>query len=343
MTAGRGVIHNENPLPGTTTHALQLWVNLPASEKMAASRSRFGRADLPGDGSRCRDWSLSGRSGGVSSPTLNHVPVAAIDARMDDGATFEHELEAGANAFLLVLEGSAIVGRQERPVASGELAWLTRSDEATSLVTIKASGGATHLLLFAGRPLREPVVFGGPFVMNTQEQIDEAFADFRAGRFSTHNGPRLELVMSYVIIGETVSNLGGHATRRKRTTGPPFGDGVITFEGTSFAAHRTLSIKCAPCGVQRICRWAFIRRCSSHCTVLSVTAVEIGSSHSCRRSIMDDDIGLAADICLVHQQAANFRRDRSRRRGCLSHPLERHDGFADELEAAAQAAVRPVG
>jgi quercetin 2,3-dioxygenase len=69
-------------------------------------------------------------------------------------------------------------------VASGELAWLTRSDEAPSLVmTIKANGGATHLLLFAGRPLREPVVFGGPFVMNTQEQIDEAFADFRAGRF----------------------------------------------------------------------------------------------------------------------------------------------------------------
>jgi Pirin C-terminal cupin domain len=81
---------------------------------------------------------------------------SAIDARMDDGATFEHELEAGANAFLLVLEGSAIVGRQERPGASGELAWLTRSEEAPSLVTIKAGGGATHLLLFAGMPLREP-------------------------------------------------------------------------------------------------------------------------------------------------------------------------------------------
>ena len=102
---------------------------------------------------------------------------------MDDGATFEQELEAGANAFLLVLEGSAIVGRQERPVTSGELAWLTRSDEAPSVVTIKASGGAMRLLLFAGRPLREPVVFGGPFVMNTKEQIEEAFADFRAGRF----------------------------------------------------------------------------------------------------------------------------------------------------------------
>jgi hypothetical protein len=104
---------------------------------------------------------------------------------MDDGATFEHELEAGANAFLLVLEGSAIVGRQERPVASGELAWLTRTDEAPSLVTIKAGGGATHLLPARAKACPRRAVFGGPFVMNTQEQIDEAFADFRAGPMRT--------------------------------------------------------------------------------------------------------------------------------------------------------------
>jgi redox-sensitive bicupin YhaK (pirin superfamily) len=107
MTAGRGVIHNENPLPGTTTHALQLWVNLAASEKMAVPRYQDLRAaDLPRrqePGVEVR--LLSGSSGGVSSPTLNHVPVTAIDARMDDGATFAQELEAGANAFLLILEG----------------------------------------------------------------------------------------------------------------------------------------------------------------------------------------------------------------------------------------------
>jgi hypothetical protein len=88
MTAGRGVIHNENPLSGTTAHALQLWVNLPASEKMAAPRYQDVRgADLPTrrePGVEIR--LLPGSSGGVSSPTLNHVPVTAIDARMDDGA-----------------------------------------------------------------------------------------------------------------------------------------------------------------------------------------------------------------------------------------------------------------
>jgi redox-sensitive bicupin YhaK (pirin superfamily) len=94
------VIHNENPLPGTTAHALQLWVTLPASEKMAAPRYQDLQRGRPSHatGAGCRD---SRSSGGVSSPTLNHVPVTAIDARVDDGATFEHELEAGANAFLL--------------------------------------------------------------------------------------------------------------------------------------------------------------------------------------------------------------------------------------------------
>jgi redox-sensitive bicupin YhaK (pirin superfamily) len=107
MTVGRGVIHNENPLPGTTAHALQLWVNLPASEK-------DGSAALPGSqkgepshatGAGCRDSPSIWQLRGVSSPKLNHVPVTVIDARVDDGATFEHELEADANAFLLHLEG----------------------------------------------------------------------------------------------------------------------------------------------------------------------------------------------------------------------------------------------
>jgi hypothetical protein len=134
MTAGRGVIHNENPLPGTTAHALQLWVNLPADKKLTAPRYQNLRGpDLPTrqqPGVEIR--LLSGSSGRVASPTLNHVPITAFDARLEHGATFDHELEAGANAFLLVVEGAAIVGRQERPVAAGELAWLTRSEEAPS-------------------------------------------------------------------------------------------------------------------------------------------------------------------------------------------------------------------
>ncbi len=77
---------------------------------------------------------------------------------------------------------------------------------------------------------------------------------------------------------QTISNPGGHAALPVRTTSLCSGDGVIVFEGAFITTHRTLSIKCAPRGDHRICCWAFKRRCSSHCTVLSVTAVEIGLS-----------------------------------------------------------------
>ena len=127
---------------------------------------------------------MSGRSGDIVSPTLNHVPVTALDIRVAPGASFTQALVPGANAFVLVVEGDVRVGASERRVRTGELAWLTRDDdEQGSEVTIAGGDRDAHLLLFAGRPLRDPVVFGGPFVMNTQAEIEQAFADYRAGRF----------------------------------------------------------------------------------------------------------------------------------------------------------------
>ena len=186
MTAGRGVIHNENALAGSIAHTLQLWVNLPASSKMTTPRYQtLHGAGLPvrrAPGVEVR--LLSGRSGDVVSPTLNHVPVTALDARIDAGASFDQALEPGVNVFLLVLEGEARIGASATRIVAGELAWLN-SDEATvgSAVTLAAGALATRILLFAGHPLREPVAFGGPFVMNTQAEIEQAYADYRDGRF----------------------------------------------------------------------------------------------------------------------------------------------------------------
>ncbi len=185
MTAGRGIVHNENAMPGSVAHTLQLWVNLPASEKMTAPRYqtlRGGRLPVrrePGVEIRV----LSGRSGESVSPTLNHVPVTALDARVASGASFKQLLEPGANAFVLVVEGDARVGSSERRVRAGELAWLTRDDEEDgSEVTIAGGDLDSRVLLFAGRPLREPVALGGPFVMNTEAEIKQAYADYRGGR-----------------------------------------------------------------------------------------------------------------------------------------------------------------
>ena len=186
MTAGRGIVHNENAVSGSIAHTLQLWVNLPASGKMTAPRYQTLRGHAlpvrrePG----VEIMVLSGRSGDVVSPTLNHVPVTALDARVAPRASFKQRLEPGVNAFVLVIEGDARVGSSERRVPAGELAWLTRDDQENgSEVTIASGDVDSRVLLFAGRPLREPVAFGGPFVMNTEAEIKQAYADYRGGRF----------------------------------------------------------------------------------------------------------------------------------------------------------------
>lgn len=186
MTAGRGVIHAETPVAGAPVHTLQLWVNLPASAKMATPRYQDLRgANLPiraEPGVTIRV--LSGISGARVSPTLNHALVTAIDARIEVGASFVQALEPGANAFIMVVEGEIAVHPDSPPVAAGKLAWLTRSDDPYgSAVRFEAGDAPSRLLLFAGQPLHEPVVFGGPFVMNTQAEIDQVFADYRLGRF----------------------------------------------------------------------------------------------------------------------------------------------------------------
>lgn len=103
MTAGRGIVHNENAVSGSVAHTLQLWVNLPASEKMTAPRYQtLHGGTLPVRRERGVEIRvLSGSSGEAVSPTLNHVPVTALDARVASGASFKQVLEPGANAFVL--------------------------------------------------------------------------------------------------------------------------------------------------------------------------------------------------------------------------------------------------
>ena len=186
MTAGGGILHEENPPKGTVSHTLQLWINLPAANKMVAPRYQ----DLVGTEMPTRHISgvnvrvFSGVSGDVSAETLNFVPVTMLDAALDPNATFTQELPVLDNAFIIVLEGTLYVGAAEVPVTAGKLIWLTRDDRArASRVTVRATSGGARLLLFSGTPIHERVVQRGPFVMNTEEEIEQAFADFRAGRF----------------------------------------------------------------------------------------------------------------------------------------------------------------
>jgi len=186
MTAGRGIIHNEQPPDGVTVHSLQLWVNLPAADKMVEPRTQnLVAPDLPlrrEQGAEIRVF--SGKSGDVIAPTQNYTPVTMLEVRLETGARIRQDLPADYNAFLVVLDGAGFVGGEQSPVHAGDVVWLTRTDDGgLSEVNIAAQASPLRVLLFAGRPLREPVVAEGPFVMNTEQQIRQAYIDYRAGRF----------------------------------------------------------------------------------------------------------------------------------------------------------------
>lgn len=185
MTAGRGVIHKEDPDPGETVHSLQLWVNLPRDRKMTEPRyQNLRRSEMPvrrEPGAEVRVF--SGSSGGVQAPTLNHVPVTMVELRLDPGSTIAQDLPGDYNGFFYVLEGSGIFGSNKIEGRKGQVLWLSSAGNAHASEVRVTAQEPLLALLYAGRPIREPVVAYGPFVMNSREEIIQAFEDYQSGRF----------------------------------------------------------------------------------------------------------------------------------------------------------------
>ena len=180
MKAGSGVIHSEMPRQASgLMRGFQLWINLPAAEKMTAPEYQEVRPEsVPetgvGDG---RVRVLAGEYGGVTGPVADpHTDVTYLDVQLQPGTTFRHAPPDGHTAFAVVFEGDAELGGE--PLTAVSLAVLGASGE----VTVTAGDAGTRLLLVAGRPLGEPIAQYGPFVMTNREEIEQAFADYRAGR-----------------------------------------------------------------------------------------------------------------------------------------------------------------
>ena len=190
MTAGRGVIHSEDPLPGETVHSLQLWVNLPRDHKMTEPRYQdLKAAQMPlrkEEGAEIRVF--SGESGGVKADTLNHVPVTYVELFLEPGATVAQDLPGHFRGFVYVLEGEGTFGAEQTPGKPNQVLWIETVEGADDPSTVtEITVHATkkmRALLIAGAPLNEPVVARGPFVMNTQEEIKQAFDDYYAGNFA---------------------------------------------------------------------------------------------------------------------------------------------------------------
>jgi len=186
MTAGRGIVHSEMPEQERgRMRGFQLWLNLPARDKMVAPRyQEFGPEQIPhlrpAPGVELK--LIAGRRGEVTGPIVQPAtePVY-LDATLEAGGRFEQALPPGHAAFVYVYEGAVRVGAvaEAAPLEAGELAVLGPGP------TVRLEGAApqSRVLLVAGRPLGEPVARYGPFVMNTREEIAQAFADLQAGRF----------------------------------------------------------------------------------------------------------------------------------------------------------------
>ncbi|MBI1772252.1 MAG: pirin family protein [Burkholderiales bacterium] len=183
MTAGRGVIHSEMPEQEEGRMAgFQLWLNLPAKDKMIAPWYRDIQSDtipelLTAAGVKVRI--IAGSSHGVAGAVQREVTQPLyLDIHMPAGSSFSHRLPASFNAFVYVYEGEVQIAEREVPVQ--RMAILKKSPDADGVV-IDAKVDS-RLLLIAGQPLGETIVQYGPFVMNSQAEIFKAISDFREGK-----------------------------------------------------------------------------------------------------------------------------------------------------------------
>ena len=176
MTAGRGIVHSEMPEQQEgLLHGFQLWVNLPAKAKMTApAYQEFSAEQIPVEqlDNGAKVHVIAGQTNqGTVGPVINDfVSPLYLDVFLPAGQEFEQTVTVDDNAFVYVIEGELAFSK---PLMTGQLGILNEGNT----IQIKAKQD-TRFLLVAAMPLNEPVVRGGPFVMNTQQELEQAFADF---------------------------------------------------------------------------------------------------------------------------------------------------------------------
>lgn len=196
MTAARGIIHSEMPQQSEgRMRGFQLWLNLPSSEKMKPAAYRDVPAReipwvAPPSGGKIKVIAGSlALDGVVTNGAINGAGAKLgtdplyLDVHLPPGSELTAPLTAGHNAFLYTYEGSAEVGPNEAAKALPHRAAGVLSDG--DRLRVQAGADGVRFLLLAARPLREPVVQYGPFVMNTREEIEQALADYRDGRLAS--------------------------------------------------------------------------------------------------------------------------------------------------------------
>jgi redox-sensitive bicupin YhaK (pirin superfamily) len=204
MTAGSGILHIEKPpdhlvRSGGLFHGFQLWVNLPAAQKWAAPRyqdirgSEVSLLSSPDGGALVRV--IAGDVAGHAGPGSTYSPMTLVHATLSPGARVSLPWRPDYNALVYVMNGAGMVGSGGRAVGMGQLAVLGPGDAITVAAAAQQESRSPTMdvLILGGRPIREPVAWLGPFVMNSREEVLQAVADYQAGRLGSipavHSAP----------------------------------------------------------------------------------------------------------------------------------------------------------
>jgi redox-sensitive bicupin YhaK (pirin superfamily) len=196
MTAGKGILHIETPphdvvAAGGWFHGLQLWVNLPRAKKWIDPQYQDLEAEavtlLTTDDGGALLRLIAGVLGNHRGPGSTHTPMTMVHASLSPGAQAVMPWQSDFNALVYILGGRGLVGAARRPVETGQLTVFGPGDAFTVEADTHQDTrtGALEVLFLGGRPIREPVAWYGPFVMNTMAEIQQAFEDFEAGRLGT--------------------------------------------------------------------------------------------------------------------------------------------------------------
>lgn len=204
MTAGAGILHIETPpeslvMSGGLFHGFQLWVNLPAAKKWSPPAYQDLRASdvalLSSSDGGALIRVIAGEVDGHKGPGSTHTPITLVHATVQPGAELRLPWRRDYNALVYTLAGHGYAGEEGRPVQMGQLTVFSNGDSIVMRASDAQESRSPELELFilGGLPIKEPVAWMGPFVMNTRAEVLQAFEDFQKGKLGTvpavHNAP----------------------------------------------------------------------------------------------------------------------------------------------------------
>lgn len=185
MTAGGGILHQEMPKPSERMLGVQLWINLPAKDKMAPPKYRDITSDKVYEvaGDKHLTKIISGKFRDTKSEvTPDYVKANFFDVHMEPGSIWEYEFPENDTVFIYCIEGEVTCLGDDSVIGPKEAALFTCGTK----LNIECYENKSRFLLFSGTPLNEPIAWGGPIVMNTKEELNKAFEDLKTGNFVSH-------------------------------------------------------------------------------------------------------------------------------------------------------------